>query len=331
LNSVFFQSSGSETVEGAIKLSRRVTGRQSIIAFSGGFHGRTMGALAATSSNPQFRAGHEPLVPEIHIAPLPDVYRDFDGDDVGAAREALRQLDRMFATAVSPKTVAAVIIEPVQGEGGYIPVPLSFLRGLRERCDVYGALLVTDEVQAGLGRTGQMWGFQHAQITPDVVCLAKGIANGLPLGAFVSSRDLMERWGAGAHASTFGGNALACAAGIAVLRTIRDQDLVENAASQGRALQSALLELAEVDQGIGDVRGRGLMIGVEFVTDPTTRQPAGDRCVKVVERCLDLGLLLLTCGVDRHVVRWIPPLDVTAEEIAEAVQIFSAATAETRA
>jgi 4-aminobutyrate aminotransferase len=191
-----------------------------------------------------------------------------------------------------------------------------------------GSLLIIDEIQAGLGRTGRTWGFEHAGITPDVVCVAKGIANGLPLGAIVARRDLMERWGPGAHASTFGGNAVACAAGVAVLKTIRREGLVANAATRGEQLIAAIREATANDSRVGDVRGRGLMIGVEFVQAGTGKRPDGERAVRVLERCLDLGLVLLTCGIDRQVLRWIPPLDVSADEVVAAAEIFRRALGE---
>jgi 4-aminobutyrate aminotransferase len=328
LDTVFFGNSGAEAIEAAIKLARRVTGRPGIIAFTGAFHGRTMTAVALTSSSINYRTGYEPLLPGVYLSPFPDTYRGHGGDESAATEAALAALDQVLATSVPPSAVAAMIVEPVQGEGGYNPAPAAFLRGLRERCDRHGILLIADEVQSGYGRTGAMWGFEHAGIVPDVVCLAKAIANGLPLGAMVSSRALQERWGVGAHGSTFGGNPVACAAGLAVLRTIADEGLVANAAARGAELTRGLKRLAESHESIGDVRGPGLMIGVELVRDRVTRQPDGERADRIIARCADLGLLLLTCGTAHQVVRWIAPLDVSSDEVQEALAIFGQSLAE---
>jgi 4-aminobutyrate aminotransferase len=321
LDTVFFLNSGSEAVEGALKLARRVTARPGIVAFRGGFHGRTFGAVSVTSSNPNYRAGYEPLLPGVQLLPFPDVYRAFEGDEARAMRECLAALEALAAT-VEPASLAAMLIEPVQGEGGYRPAPVAFLRALREFCDRHGILLIADEVQSGFGRTGRMWAFEHAGIVPDIVCLAKAIANGLPLSAIVSSRALQERWGKSAHGSTFGGNPVSCAAGVAVLETIRAQDLVANAAERGAQLTAGLRRLMAEDPGIGDVRGPGLMVGTAFVRDRATREPDGERVERVIQRAADLGLLLLSCGVEHDVVRWIPPLDVSEAEIGEALDIF---------
>jgi 4-aminobutyrate aminotransferase len=322
LDSVFFGNSGTEVIEGAVKLARRVTGRPAIIGFSGGFHGRTYAAMSLTTSNLNYRVGYAPFVPGIHIAPFPSVYRTFGGDEARAVEVSLDQLRRLLATEVPPQSVAAFLIEPVQGEGGFDPAPVGFLRGLRELADQHGILLIADEVQCGYGRTGRMWGFEHAGIVPDVVTLAKAIANGLPLAALVASSDLMSRWGVGAHGSTYGGNPVACAAGVAVLETIRDEHLVDNAVARGAELLAGLKQIAVDDRRIGDVRGPGLMVAVEFVKDRATREPDGGLGDALIERCADAGLLLLTCGPAHNVIRWIPPLDVTSAEIQEALDIF---------
>lgn len=321
LDSVFFGNSGAEVIDGAIKLARKSTGRTAIIGFAGGFHGRTYGALTLTTSNVNYRTGHGPLVPDIHIAPFPNVYRDFGGDEEAASRMSLDHLERMFASEIPPSTVAAFLLEPVQGEGGFNPAPAAFLQGLRRLADKHGILLIIDEVQSGYGRTGTMWNFEQAGIVPDVVTVAKGIANGLPLAAIVARRDLHEKWGVGAHGSTFGGNPVSCAAGIAVLETIRDENLVANAAARGAELKAGLEAIAAKDARIGDVRGPGLMIATEFVKDKVTREPLpiGD---PLIEKLADAGLLLLTCGAHHNIIRWIPPLNVTSDEIQEALGIF---------
>jgi 4-aminobutyrate aminotransferase len=322
LDSVMFLNSGSEVIDGALKLARRVTGRPGIIAFRGGFHGRTFGAASVTTSNLNYRTGYEPFLPGVHFAPYPMVYADFGGDEAAATDACLEAFDSLLLSVVTPSSIASVLIEPVLGEGGFAPAPVAFLQGLRKRCDEHGILLIADEVQTGFGRTGRMWAFEHAGIVPDVVCLAKAIANGLPLSAIVSSRALQERWGRGAHGSTYGGNPVACAAGIAVLETIRDERLVENAVARGAELRTGLEAIAAEDERIGDVRGPGLMVGVEFVRDRTTREPDPVLPDRLMTACADAGLLILTCGRQHETVRWIPPLDVSAAEIAEAVEIF---------
>jgi len=322
LDSVLFLNSGSETIDGAIKLARRVTGRPGIIAFRGAFHGRTVGATSVTSSNLNYRLGYEPLLPAVYLTPYPAVYRDFGGDEALATSRCLAAIDDLLRTTVAPSQVAAIVIEAVQGEGGYYPAPAAFLQGLRARCDEHGILLIADEVQSGFGRTGKMWAFEHADIVPDVVCIAKAIANGLPLSAIVTRRELQERWGKGAHGTTYGGNPVACAAGVAVLETIADENLIANAAARGRELSAGLRELMAEHPQIGDVRGPGLMIGVEFVKDRGTREPDGATAQAVAGRAVDAGLLLLNCGIHYQAIRWIPPLDVTVPEIEEALAIF---------
>jgi 4-aminobutyrate aminotransferase len=325
LDAVLFLNSGSEAIDGALKLARRVTGRPGIIAFRGAFHGRTIGATSVTSSSLNYRTGYEPLLPGVYFAPYPAAYPEFGGDEEAASAASQAVLHSLLTTIIAPSQVAAVVIEPVQGEGGYYPAPASFLRALRELCDASGILLIADEVQSGFGRTGEMWAFQHAGIVPDVVVVAKAIANGLPLSAIVTSKDLQERWGRGAHGTTYGGNPVACAAGIAVLETIRDEDLVTNARLRGAELSGGLRELMAEHPSIGDVRGPGLMIGVELVADRSSRAPDGALADAVAGRALDAGLLVLTCGPSHQVVRWIPPLDVTVPELEEALRIFEGA------
>jgi len=324
LDAVLFLNSGSETIDGALKLARRVTGRPGIIAFRGAFHGRTIGATSVTTSSINYRTGYEPLLPGVYFAPYPAAY-EFGGDEEAATRSSMAILKSLLASVIAPSQVAAVLIEPVQGEGGYYPAPVAFMRELRALCDEHGILLIADEVQSGFGRTGEMWAFEHSGIVPDVVVTAKAIANGLPLSAIITSRELQERWGRGAHGTTYGGNPVACAAGVAVLQTIADEDLVTNARIRGAELSGGLRELMAEHAGIGDVRGPGLMIGVEFVTDRATRQPDGARSEAVAARASEAGLLLLNCGVHHQVIRWIPPLDVTVPEIEEALAIFEQA------
>jgi len=324
IDTVFFLNSGSEAIEAALKLARRVTGRPALIAFEGGFHGRTFGAASVTTSSLNYRAGYEPLLPSVYITPFPRAHRDFSGDDDAATSACLEQLHRLTSTTVPASAVAGIVIEPVQGEGGYFPAPPAFLRGLRAFCDEHGIVLIADEVQSGYGRTGTMWGFEHAGIVPDAVAMAKALANGLPLSALATSRQLQERWGKGAHGSTYGGNPVACAAGIAVLETIRDERLLHNAARRGEQLTGGLRALKAEDERIGDVRGPGLMIGVELV-DPATGAPDGALAEAIMTRSLELGLLVLTCGLEHQVIRWIAPLNVTPAEVSEGLEIFGEA------
>jgi 4-aminobutyrate aminotransferase len=322
LDSILFLNSGSEAIDGALKLARRVTGRPGIIAFRGGFHGRTWGATSVTSSALNYRTGYEPLLPGVHLTTFPMPYREFDGDEAMAIETSMRDLRDLTSSVIPPSAVASILIEPVQGEGGFNPAPPAFLLELRAFCDEHGILLIADEVQSGYGRTGRMWAFEHAGIVPDVVVIAKSIANGLPLSGIVSSRDLQERWGRGAHGSTYAANPVACAAGLAVLETIRDEGLLSNAVARGAELTTGLQRIAAEDDRIGDVRGQGLMVGVEFVRDRATRTPDGDLPDRLMVACAEAGLLILTCGRQHEVVRWIPPLDVSSAEINEAIEIF---------
>jgi 4-aminobutyrate aminotransferase len=322
LDSVMFLNSGSEAIDGALKLARRVTGRPGIIAFRGGFHGRTWGATSVTTSNINYRTGYEPLLPGVYFTAYPAVYDDYAGDEEHATEASMGILRSLLATVIAPSKVAAILIEPVLGEGGFVPAPPAFLRELRALCDEHGILLIADEVQTGYGRTGRMWAFEHSGIVPDVAVIAKSIANGLPLSAIISSRELQERWGRGAHGSTYAGNPVACAAGLAVLETMREERLLENAVARGAELRAGLERIAAEDDRIGDIRGPGLMVGVEFVRDRASREPDPDLPDRLSSSCADNGLLLLTCGRQHEVVRWIPPLDVTSAEISEAVEIF---------
>jgi len=325
LDTVFFCNSGAEAIEAGLKLARRVTGRPGIVAFRGAFHGRTFGAASITSSSLNYRAGYEPLLPSVYLTPFPNVYRYFGDDEEAATDGAMGALRTLLGHEIPASSVAAIVIEPIQGEGGFNPAPASFLRDLRALCDENGILLVADEVQSGVARTGRMWAFEDAGIVPDVVCVAKALANGLPLGAIVTRRELQERWGVGAHGTTFGGNPVSCAAGIAVMSTIARQSLIANADARGAELKTALLALKAKDGRIGDVRGRGLMIGVEFVKDRATRDPDTDTCETLLLACAEQGLLVLNCGTHHNVIRFLPPIDVTADEIATGVDLFTAA------
>ncbi|MQA93921.1 MAG: aminotransferase class III-fold pyridoxal phosphate-dependent enzyme [Streptosporangiales bacterium] len=321
LDSLFYVNSGSEAVEAALRLSRHATGRQNAIVFHGSFHGRTMGAAALTTSGTKFRAGLAPLMPGVAVAPFPMAYRWGRPEDEAVAF-ALRELDEVLATVSPAADTAAFFVEPVLGEGGYIPAPPAFLAGLRERADRHGILLVVDEVQTGVGRTGRFWGHQHAAVVPDILITAKGLASGFPLSAIAAPADVMGKAWPGSQGGTYGGNAVACAAALATLDVVRDEGLVDNAAQMGARLKKGLEEVAHDRPGIGDVRGLGLMVGSEFTAPDGTPGTAAAQGAQ--RRAAERGLLLLTCGVHGNVVRMIPPLIVDAEQIDAALEIWAA-------
>jgi 4-aminobutyrate aminotransferase len=324
LDSLFYLNSGSEAVEASVRLARHATGRQNIVSFSGGFHGRTMGAAALTTAGTKFRAGIGPLMPGVVVAPFPQAYR-YGWTEAEATRFALRELDYLLATASAPADTAAFMVEPVLGEGGYIPAPPGFLEGLRERADRHGILLIVDEVQTGFGRTGRFWGHDHAGIRPDVLITAKGLASGFPLSAIAAPSELMERAWPGSQGGTYGGNAVSCAAALATLDVIQEEGLVDNAAQMGARLADGLRKVAADHPRIGDVRGLGLMQACEFSTPEGEPDPAAAQ--RAHRAAVDSGLLLLTCGAHGNVVRMIPPLIVTAEQIDDALDLWSAAVA----
>jgi 4-aminobutyrate aminotransferase len=326
VDSLFYVNSGSEAVEAALRLARHVTGRQNAIVFAGSFHGRTMGAAALTTAGTKFRAGIGPLMPGVAVAPFPYAFR-LGMTEEQAVEHALRELDYLLVTASPAADTAALFIEPVLGEGGYVPAPPAFLAGLRERADRHGILLVADEVQTGFGRTGMFWGHQHAAgVLPDVVITAKGLASGFPLSAIAAPQALMAQAWPGSQGGTYGGNAVACAAALATLDVIRDEKLVDNAAEQGRRLADGLRKVAADHAVIADVRGLGLMVGSEFCRPDGAPDP--DTAQRAQRAATDLGLLLLTCGAHNNVVRMIPALVVTAEQIDDAVALWSRAVAE---
>ena len=325
LDTVFLCNSGAEAIEAGLKLARRVTRRPGIVAFRDAFHGRTYGAASITSSSINYRVGYEPFLPSVYLTPFPNTYRYFGDDEEAATAGAMAALKTLLSHEIPPSAVGAIIIEPIQGEGGFNPAPLAFLRELRALCDEHGILLIFDEVQTGVARTGKMWCFEHAGAVPDILCAAKALANGMPLGAIVTRRELQEQWGVGAHGTTFGGNPVSCAAGVAVLRTIQEQGLIANAAARGQELLAALTTLKAMDDRIGDVRGLGLMVGVELVKDRATREPDGEACEALIQACLDRGLMVLNCGTHHSVVRFLPPIDVTADEISRGVELFAEA------
>jgi len=325
LDSLFFLNSGSEAVEASIRLARHATGRQNIVVFHGSFHGRTMGAAALTTAGTKFRAGIGPLMPGAAIAPFPQAYR-YGWSEEEATRFALRELDYLLVTASPASDTAAFVVEPVLGEGGYIPAPPAFLEGLRERADRHGILLIVDEVQTGFGRTGRFWGHEHATARPDVLITAKGLASGFPLSAIAAPAALMEKARPGSQGGTYGGNAVACAAALATLQVIADEDLVGNAAVQGARLNDGLRKVAADHPAIGDVRGLGLMQASEFTTPDG--EPDAAAAARAHGAAAERGLLLLTCGAYGNVVRMIPPLIVTGEQIDDGLALWADAVAD---
>jgi 4-aminobutyrate aminotransferase len=306
---VFLTNSGTEAVEGAIKLARYHTHRPGIIAFEGAFHGRTMGSLSLTNSKVKQRAGFGPLVPMVHHAPFPRVrsWREGSGGDGSAELEHLKRT--IFGRQISPTDVAAIVIEPIQGEGGYFPAPAAFLRGLRELCDEHGILLVADEIQSGMGRTGRWWAIEHAEVEPDIVTTAKGIASGMPIGAFIA-RESVWTWPPGAHGSTFAGNPVCAAAGLATLDIIESEGLA-NAGTMGARLRDGLERVAT--DAVRDIRGAGLMLGVEFGSHEAAQA--------VQEAAFRAGLLTLECGESS--LRFSPPLIVSEAEVDTAIRLFA--------
>ncbi len=325
LDSVFYATSGSEAVEAAIRLARMATGRPNIVVFQGGFHGRTVAAASLTTAGTRFSAGFAPLMAGVHMAPFPYGFR-YGWDEPTAVEFALRELDYLLLSRTAPADTAAFLIEPVLGDGGYLPTPAGFLDGLRERADRHGIVLIIDEVQAGCGRTGKFWGHQHSTATPDILITAKGLASGFPISAIAAPTDLMAKGWPGSQGGTYGGNAVAAAAACATLDVIREENLVENARLRGEQLQHGLTQAQDKYDAIGDVRGLGLMQGIEFV--------GGDGCADaatataVQQATTGHGLLSLTCGPAGNVVRLIPALVVTPDEIELGLHRFAAALAD---
>src|SRR5215510_4106513 len=303
-----FANSGTEAVETALKLAMHATGREKFISFFGSFHGRTLGRLSLTSSKVAQRSGYKRQALDVVHVPYPNEYRNPFTNEMcgngGAAEGALNWIGKLlFKTTTPAEEVAAIVVEPIQGEGGYVPAPKGFLRGLRRICDEHGILLVADEVQSGMGRTGKMFALEHYGVKADIVCIAKGIASGLPLGLCVARADLMD-WKKGAHASTFGGNPVCIAAALKTIELL-ERELVANAAEVGDYLKSGLQQLMAKHECIGDVRGMGMMLGVEFVSDKTRRQPVADLRDRVEIASFERGLILLVCGANS--IRWSPP------------------------
>jgi 4-aminobutyrate aminotransferase len=323
----FFGNSGSEAVEGAIKMARYVTGRPGIIAFTGSFHGRTYGAVSVTSVKSKYRNHYEPLVPGIYFADYANPYRYPVGSTAQDTVDwALGSVEKIFNHYIPAEQVAAILVEPIQGEGGYIIPPPGFLDGLRRICDGHGILLIFDEVQSGFGRTGQMFAAQTLGVRPDVMSVAKGIANGFPLGATVSSRELMSRWSAGSHGTTFGGNPVACAAAVAVQQVFAEENILENTRKMGEIFINGLREIQKKHEFIGDVRGKGLMVAMEIIKTDKERTPDGDKAMAILNQALERDLLGYMAGRTGNVIRFIPPLIVNEDEINQALEILEVST-----
>ncbi len=317
----FMTNSGTESVETAIKLARYHTDRTNFIGFTGAFHGRTMGAVTFTASKTAYHGGFYPLMNGVVHAPFPDPYRPVlerkPGEDYGEA--VVRYIEEQILDHIlPPDEVAGVLVETIQGEGGYIVPPDGFYPALRKLCDKYGILMIVDEVQSGMGRTGKWWAIEHYDVEPDMFTTAKGIASGMPLGACVARRSVMD-WKKGTHGNTFGGNPVSCAAALATIDLIKNEYL-ENAASMGEYALDALAEIKARHPSMGDVRGKGLMIGVEFVKDKQTKEPAKEITDRVVELTFERGLLMLSCA--KSVIRVAPPLSISKSEIDEGLKIF---------
>lgn len=320
--SVFVSNSGSEAVESAVRLARHATGRPNIVAFQGGFHGRSMGAASLTTSKLAVRAGLQPLMGGVVFAPFPYAFR-YGWSEDETVRFCLDELDHLFVTTTGPAETAAIIVEPVLGEGGYVPVPDAFMAGLRERCDRHDILLVADEVQTGVGRTGRMWGMDHSGVRPDVVITAKGLASGMPLSAIAATPELMAAGFPGSQGGTYGGNPVACAAAVATLEVVEEEGLVANSEARGDQLIAGCRELATRHGAIADVRGRGLMIGLELRDDGGLT--AGEVVQAVRVAAAEAGLLTLPCGASGQVLRLIPPLVVSEAEVSLGLELLDEA------
>ena len=315
IDTFFFTSSSDEALESAVKLAKHATGRHNVIAFDGAFHGRTQLTLAMSTSRALDRQGYGPFPPGVFIAPYPDPHAS---DQETEIFRALRGLDRLLATQVAPSEVAALVIEPVIGERGFIPTPASFISGLAERCEEHGILFVADEVQSGFGRTGKMFAIEAHDVEPDILCMAKGIASGFPFAAIGTRRELDDKWVTGSHRGSYNGSALGCAATLATIEVITSPGFLDNVNDRGRQLIDGLRNLQQVDASLLHVRGRGLMIATEF------EYP--DRASAIVEHCrTESRLLLLTAGTRIRTIRWMPPLTVTSDEVSEALSAFEAA------
>jgi 4-aminobutyrate aminotransferase len=326
LNQVFWTNSGAEATEGALKLAKIATGRPAVIAFRGAFHGRTHAAMSVTSSRVKVRGHYEPLLPSVYHAPYPYLYRSpYSGPAEDQDLKYFAELEAMFDQLVMPDDVAAILIETVAGEGGYMVPTARWMRLVRELCSKHGIMMVLDEVQSGMGRTGKMWAFEHFGVVPDIMTVAKGVASGMPVAAVVSDKAIMDKWAPGSHGGTYGGNAVGTAAAYATLQVMADEDLPGNAARMGEILTQGLREIQADYPVIGDVRGLGLMVAAEFVNPDGSPNPEAVKAV--LAKALAEKVLLITCGTYDQAIRVIPPLVVTEEETRAFLDTFRRAVA----
>jgi 4-aminobutyrate aminotransferase len=320
INSFFLSNSGAEATEASVKLAKHATGRPNIIVQQGSFHGRTHLTMAMTTSKTVYRHRYHPHTTGIFVAPTPYSYY-YGWDEKTTVDFCIKQLDLLLKGQTAPDETAAIIVEPVLGEGGYVPIPKQYLEHLREVCDEHGILLIMDEIQSGFGRTGKLFCFEHSNVNPDVIIMAKGLGSGLPISAIASTKEIMASWTPGTHGGTYGGGSLVpMAAACATIDTIYEENLLDNCTQRGEQLMTLLKKLQANYPVMGDVRGMGLMVAVEF-TDKNGKHD-GDTCNKVLKECLKRNLLLLSCGTYKNVMRWIPPLIVTESQIANAVSLF---------
>jgi 4-aminobutyrate aminotransferase len=319
IDGFFFSNSGAEAIEGALKLARAASGKPNIIVFQGSFHGRTIGTMSLTTSKTIYRAGYQPLMPGVFVAPYPYALR-YGWTPEETSRWCLEELRHLLLTQTASNETAAILVEPVLGEGGYVVPPASFMQGLRQICDEQDILLIADEIQSGMGRTGEWFAFEHFDIVPDIMTSAKGLASGLPLSGVFSRMELMKAWPPGSHGGTYGANAVACAAATATIQVMRDEHLLENTRQRGEQLQGGLRAFQSVFPRIDEVRGLGLMIGMEL--RDSEGKPDTKLAKSILHDCLDAGLLLLTCGPWDNTIRFIPPLTVSEQEVVQALSIL---------
>lgn len=318
-----FVNSGAEAVENTVKIARTYTGRKGIIAFESAFHGRTLLTMTLTSKVKPYKYGFGPYAPDVYKVPFPNLYRgqlNVEGQD--AAQAYLDYFERFFVADVDPATIAAVIIEPVQGEGGFIIPPKAYMKGLREICSKHGILLIVDEVQSGFCRTGKMFAIEHFGVEPDLMSMAKSIASGMPLSAVVGRKEIMDSVMSGGIGGTYGGNPVACEAALATIKYMEDEKLAEKSEALGKIIMERMKNLQKEFPKIGDVRGLGCMIGLEFVKDPETKEPDKDSVKAIIGECLKQGLVLINAGIFGNVIRFLPPVVITDEQLEQAMTIF---------
>lgn len=321
-----FVNSGAEAVENAVKIARAYTGRQGIICFESAFHGRTLLTMSLTSKVKPYKQGFGPYAPEIYKMPFPNLYRgQLKAEGKDAVQFYLNHFERFFVAEADPSHIAAVIIEPVQGEGGFVPAPVEYMTGLRDICTKHGILLIADEVQTGFCRTGKMFAMEHYGVEPDLITMAKSIASGMPLSAVVGRSDIMDSVGAGRIGGTYGGNPVACEAALATIKYMEDENLAEKSAKIGNAITERLRKLQKEFPAIGDVRNLGSMIGAEFVVSPETKEPDKETVSAIIAECRKEGLLLIGAGIFGNVIRFLPPVVLTDSQLSQALDIFEAA------